>query len=67
MFLIPEELPRRNIYKFLELMVRKSEEKFKSVHEKYVKFTEKEENIYNKSIGKKNLKPSTISRKIREN
>ena len=56
MFLIPEELPRRNIYKFLELMVRKSEEKFKSVHEKYVKFTEKEENIYNKSIGKKNLK-----------
>ena len=56
MFLIPEELPRRNIYKFLELMVRKSEEKFKSVHEKYVKFTEKEENMYNKSIGKKNLK-----------
>jgi hypothetical protein len=56
MFLIPEELPRRNIYKFLELMVRKSEEKFKSVHEKYVKFTEKEEKIYNKSIGKKNLK-----------
>lgn len=53
MFLIPEELPRRNIYKFLELMVRKSEEKFKSVHEKYVKFTEKEENMYNKSIGKK--------------
>ena len=56
MFLIPEELPRRNIYKFLELMVRKSEEKFKSVHEKFVKFTEKEENMYNKSIGKKNLK-----------
>ena len=56
MFLIPEELPRRNIYKFLELMVRKSEEKFKSVHEKYVKFTEKEEYMYNKSIGKKNLK-----------
>ena len=56
MFLIPEELPRRNIYKFLELMVRKSEEKFKSVHEKYVKFTEKEENMYNKSIAKKNLK-----------
>jgi hypothetical protein len=56
MFLIPEELPRINIYKFLELMVRKSEEKFKSVHEKYVKFTEKEENMYNKSIAKKNLK-----------
>ena len=56
MFLIPEELPRRNIYKFLELMVRKSEEKFKTVHEKYVKFTEKEENMYNKSIVKKTLK-----------
>ena len=56
MFLIPEELPRRNIYKFLELMVKKSEEKFKSVHENYVKSTEKEENMYNKSILKKNLK-----------
>ena len=56
MFLIPEELPRRNIYKFLELMVRKSEEKFKSVHEKHVKFTEKEENMFNKSLAKKNLK-----------
>ena len=55
MFLIPEELPRRNIYKFLELMVRKSEEKFKSVHEKYIKFTEKEKNIYNKNISRKSL------------
>ena len=56
MFLIPEELPRRNIYKFLELMVKKSEEKFKSVHENYIKFTEKEENMYNKSLLKKSLK-----------
>ena len=55
MFLIPEELPRRNIYKFLELMVRKSEEKFKLVHEKYIKFTEKEKNVYDKNIAKKNL------------
>ena len=55
MFLIPEELPRRNIYKFLELMVRKSEEKFKSVHEKYIKFTEKERNIYDKNISRKSL------------
>jgi hypothetical protein len=55
MFLIPEELPRRNIYKFLELMVRKSEEKFKSVHEKYIKFTQKEKNIYNKNISRKSL------------
>ena len=55
MFLIPEELPRRNIYKFLELMVRKSEEKFKLVHEKYIKFTEKEKHIYDKNISKKTL------------
>ena len=55
MFLIPEELPRRNIYKFLELMVRKSEEKFKSVHEKYLKFTQKEKNMYNKNIKRKSL------------
>ena len=55
MFLIPEELPRRNIYKFLELMVRKSEEKFKSVHDKYLKFTEKEKNIYDKNISRKTL------------
>ena len=55
MFLIPEELPRRNIYKFLELMVKKSEEKFKLVHEKYIKFTEKEKNIYDKNIAKKTL------------
>ena len=66
MFLIPEELPRRNIYKFLELMVRKSEEKFKSVHEKYVKFTEKEEKIYNKSIGKKNLKGMNDNKETKE-
>ena len=55
MFLIPEELPRRNIYKFLELMVRKSEEKFKLVHEKYIKFTEKEKNMYDKNISRKTL------------
>ena len=67
MFLIPEELPRRNIYKFLELMVRKSEEKFKSVHEKYLKFTEKEENMFNKSIGKKNLKGVNDNTKEKEN
>ena len=66
MFLIPEELPRRNIYKFLELMVRKSEEKFKSVHEKYLKFTEKEENMFNKSIGKKNLKGVNDNTKEKE-
>ena len=55
MFLIPEELPRRKIYKFLELMVRKSEEKFKSVHQKYRKFTEKEKNLYDKNISRKSL------------
>ena len=43
------------IYKFLELMIKKSEEKFKLVHEKYVKFTQKEKNIYDKNIQKKNL------------
>ena len=55
MFLIPEELPRRNIYKFLELMVRKSEEKFKLVYEKYRKFIEKEKNMYDKNIARKSL------------
>ena len=43
MFLIPEELPRRNIYKFLELMVRKSEEKFFECFNNF-------ENTFNNSI-----------------
>ena len=75
MFLIPEELSKRNIYKFLELMVRKSEEKFKSVHEKYIKFTEKEKNMYDKNISRKTLigvnnvsgTRGSISNKIKEN
>ena len=74
MFLIPEELPRRNIYKFLELMVRKSEEKFKLVHEKYLKFTEKEKNMYDKNISRKSLygvnnvnnNRATITTKLKE-
>ena len=54
MFLVPDNIPRIQIYDYIYLMIKKSLRQFKNKYENYVKFSQKEKEIFEKHIQEKN-------------
>ena len=54
MFLVPEDIPRIQIYDYIYLMIKKSLRQFKNKYENFMKFTKKEKEILDKHIQEKN-------------
>ena len=53
MFLVPDNIPRIQIYDYIYLMIKKSLRQFKNKYENFVKFSEKEKEIFEKHIQEK--------------